>query len=368
MLLILVGFVLVFIHFSVPLVYYALLKVQYNRPWSLVIDKSYTPTVAIILPTYNESQWVKKRLDNLAAQDYPKDRLKIIVVDSASTDGTGSIVQGWITSNPNVDARLLHEPFRRGKFMALARAVHLVPPAAVIVVFSDADAYWEREALREVASFFADPQVGGVTGSIFYVDEAGQIQDDTYRAYYNFVRVAESRFRSTAVVNGPLLAIRRSLLLKIGLPDFPGSDDSAFGSLVALTGHRMIQIDSAVVMEYVRGDTFQRRVRRANCLVLNFRNTKRYARRMNVYVPSAFDDVWRIEWWLTLINPWSLLASVICLTAAAPLERSLTAAVMLIIGALALSIKSYRTWVLQQVYLMFGAIRGLRNKDVIWNR
>lgn len=368
MLITLLGLALAFIHFSVPLTYYAMMRVQYKKPWPLTIDKSYTPTITIILPTYNESQWVKKRLDNLVTQDYPMDRVKIIVVDSASTDGTGSLVEGWITTNPKVGVKLLREPVREGKFIAIAHALHLVDPTNEIVIFTDADAYWRQETLREVASFFADARVGGVTASILYADEDGVVRDDAYRAYYNLVRIAESKFRSTPVINGPLLAIRTNVLQKVGLPDFPGSDDSAFGSVIALAGYRMIQIDRTAVMEYIRGDVLQRRIRRANCLVLNFRNTKRYAKRMSVYVPSSFDVVWRIESWLTLINPWLLLVSVICLAAAISLEHSLIAVVSLGVGALALSMKPCRTWVLQQVYLICGAIRGLSNQDVIWNR
>src|SRR5208337_2416794 len=131
---------------------------------------------------------------------------------------------------------------------------------------------------------------------------------------FNTVRVAESKIHSTPVHNGPLLAIRTEFLRKIGFPNFPGSDDSAFGSLVAFAGYRAIQIDTATVHEYVRGNRLRRKIRRAACVLLNFRHTKKYAKKTNVYVRSRFETVWRMEWWLHVVNPWILFAGIILLT------------------------------------------------------
>jgi cellulose synthase/poly-beta-1,6-N-acetylglucosamine synthase-like glycosyltransferase len=72
---------LVFIHFSVPLIYYYYyLKSRWlNRPWDVKKDPSYRPRVAIIIPTYNEAGLIESKLDNIFEQDYPKDLMSIIV-------------------------------------------------------------------------------------------------------------------------------------------------------------------------------------------------------------------------------------------------------------------------------------------------
>lgn len=53
------------------------------------------PMVSIVMPCRNESAFIAKCLDSLIANDYPKDRLEIVVVDGMSTDGTREIVKKY---------------------------------------------------------------------------------------------------------------------------------------------------------------------------------------------------------------------------------------------------------------------------------
>jgi biofilm PGA synthesis N-glycosyltransferase PgaC len=54
---------------------------------------------------------------------YPRDRLEIIVVDSASTDGTAERARRWARTHPDLDIRMVEEPERRGKAVALNAAL-----------------------------------------------------------------------------------------------------------------------------------------------------------------------------------------------------------------------------------------------------
>jgi cellulose synthase/poly-beta-1,6-N-acetylglucosamine synthase-like glycosyltransferase len=359
---------LIFIHFSVALAYYQYLKGYRDKPWHLKVDRQYQPHITTIVPTYNEGLLIERRLENLASQKYPHDKLQIIVVDSGSTDDTASIAKKWLNQNPNVNATLVCEPERHGKFNAIVNALKVVQPNSVAVVLTDADAYWESNALSEVTSFLADPEVGSVTGSISYAEDHGALSEAVYRSYFNTVRIAESKIHSTPVHNGPLFAIRTDILRKIGLPNFPGSDDSAFGSLVGLSGHRAIQADAAIVREYVRGNRLRRKVRRAACVLLNFRYTKKYAKQKNLYVRSKFDIVWRMEFWLHAINPWLLYAAISILVFEAIFSRSLLAFGLLLIAVFSLLFRPFRTWMIQQVYLLLGAVRSLWTSETIWDR
>ena len=331
------------------------------------MDKQYKPQLTVILPTYNESEHVENRLENLVTQDYPTNKLEVVVVDSASSDGTAAIVEDWLKRKSGINAKLIRESTRGGKFRALTLAMGAIQPSSLAVVLTDADASWEPNALSEVTSFLADPRVGAVTGSIFYIEDRGPLGEDTYRNFSNAVHVAESKLYSTPVFNGPLCAFRTELLRKICFPNFPGSDDSAFGSFVAFSGYRAIQVDTAVVREYVRGNRFRRRIRRATCLLLNFYHTKAYAKKMNLYVRSDFENVWRTEWWLCVVNPWLFIAS-ICLLVVGAIDGSKIASALLLISALFSLVQPSRAWILQQLYLVLGALRNLRTHEEVWNR
>src|SRR3990170_3707267 len=87
-------------------------------------DYSYQPSVTIVVPSYNEGKTIQRRLENLLALDYPKDRYDIIVVDSGSKDSTCQIVEKFAGNNrpgqPQV--ALLQEGMRKGKASAVAFA------------------------------------------------------------------------------------------------------------------------------------------------------------------------------------------------------------------------------------------------------
>lgn len=50
------------------------------------IDPKYTPSVTVIIPCFNEEEWIQKTILSCFDQSYPADKLKVIVVDDCSTD------------------------------------------------------------------------------------------------------------------------------------------------------------------------------------------------------------------------------------------------------------------------------------------
>ena len=77
-------------------------------------DPAEWPLVSITVPAYNEARSIQATLENLLAIDYPADRLEILVVSDASTDGTDDIVRRFADRG----VRLLRQPERRGKTAA----------------------------------------------------------------------------------------------------------------------------------------------------------------------------------------------------------------------------------------------------------
>jgi cellulose synthase/poly-beta-1,6-N-acetylglucosamine synthase-like glycosyltransferase len=149
--------VLALLHLSFPPLYYLYLRGEWlGKPWDLRRDPGYRPKVTIVVPTYNEAGLIRRKLDNIASQDYPKELVEIIVVDSASSDGTLSVVREWMENHRDLKVVLIEEGVRRGKAYSLNNVLRLT--SGEIVVITDADSLWmSRDALANALSWFSDP-------------------------------------------------------------------------------------------------------------------------------------------------------------------------------------------------------------------
>ena len=356
---------LVFIHFSVPLIYYYYLKSRWlNKPWDIKKDPSYRPRVAIIVPTYNEAGLIESKLDNIFEQDYPKDLMSIIVVDSASTDGTVEIVERWRDKHPDARLVTIREDVRRGKAYALNNALKHID--GEIIVITDADSRWvSKDVLSKTVSWLSDPTVGAVT-CVKRPEEKGRLDIEAgYRDFYNVVRIGESKKWSTPIFHGELAAYKKDLLIEIG--GFPldiGSDDSHVATLIAIKGFRAIAVDNAICRELVPKKGYHMwRTRRAQHLVQHFIKTLGLLSKAS----REFKPVLVAEAWLHLFNPWLLLAAATILFYKA-LMGSLTALAVLVAGVVLLIFKPYRTWVVTQVYLVIASVRNLWTREIAWEK
>ncbi len=189
--------------------YPALLVVLHlTRKPRLVRQKSIEPPVSLIISAYNEEKVIEKKIRNSLELDYPPDKLEIIVVSDASTDRTDDIVKRYMPQG----VRLVRMPERSGKTVGLN---HVVPHAnGEIIVFSDANALYDRQAIRKLVRNFGDPGVGVVTGESRYIVEEGDAStynENLYWRYELMIKRLESKLGSLVGGDGAIYAIRRDL-------------------------------------------------------------------------------------------------------------------------------------------------------------
>src|SRR5690606_24997015 len=99
--------------------------------------------------------------------------------------------------------RLLIQVVRQGKTAALNRAI--LEANGEIIVFSDANSIYQREAIRHLVDQFSDPSVGYVTGKMVYINSDGTLVGDgcsAYMKYENYLRSQETRIGSIVGVDG----------------------------------------------------------------------------------------------------------------------------------------------------------------------
>jgi cellulose synthase/poly-beta-1,6-N-acetylglucosamine synthase-like glycosyltransferase len=118
-----VSLALAAVHLGAPMAYHVETKRWLKRPWDVKRGLQHTPTVTVVIPTYNEARHIEEKLEDVYRQVYPRDRLEIIVVDSASTDGTAEKARRWGAAHPDADVKVVEEPQRRGKNAAEALAM-----------------------------------------------------------------------------------------------------------------------------------------------------------------------------------------------------------------------------------------------------
>ncbi|MBN1894527.1 glycosyltransferase, partial [bacterium] len=69
------------------------------------------PRVSVVIPMFNESEAIGRCLQSVFEQDYPADRIEVLVADGGSTDGSREKVRKLAEARPNL--RLLDNPGRR---------------------------------------------------------------------------------------------------------------------------------------------------------------------------------------------------------------------------------------------------------------
>ena len=175
-------------------------------------DINYTPTVAAIVPAYNEQTVITKTIDSLLVSDYP--HLEVIVVDDGSSDATFETVEEHFRSVKQV------KNFRKnngGKSAAINFG--LKETTAEIVVIIDADTIIHHRAVSRLVRHFANPVVGAVAGNAKVgnrVNLLTKLQTIEYITGQNLERRAFSVFNSIRVVAGAIGAWRRDLLINTG--------------------------------------------------------------------------------------------------------------------------------------------------------
>lgn len=219
---------------------------------------SWLPFVTVLIPAYNEAQHIAATIQNKLNQDYPRDRLEIIVISDGSTDGTDDIVREF--SSPNV--RLIRRERRQGKAAALNEAVRCA--RGEILVFSDANSLFAPDAIRRMMENFGDPEVGYVTGNLAYEVRSAGIAGkgcSAYMKYENALRTLETQVGSIIGVNGGVDAIRRELY-----SDVPRHliTDFVLPLYVIGTKHRVVydeRVHASEVANTELGSEFRMRIR-----------------------------------------------------------------------------------------------------------
>jgi len=104
------------------------------------VDRSESPQVSIIIPTYNESQNILKILKSIGDSIPKKVPIETIVVDDNSPDGTGNIVEEHIENVKelaNHTVNVIHRKAKTGLSSAILSGIRHATGDTIVVMDSD---------------------------------------------------------------------------------------------------------------------------------------------------------------------------------------------------------------------------------------
>lgn len=174
------------------------------------IGKINLPEVTVVIPAHNEEAVIADKVRNLAALDYPGDRLKVIVACDGCTDGTADEARrAWAEPEClHLDLNVLEFMENRGKVAVLNNVIPLL--RTEIIALSDASALISLDAMRIAAHRFTDPAVGVVAGT-YHLLQPGSPGEAAYWRYQQAVKRGEAALGSPMGAHGALYFFRREL-------------------------------------------------------------------------------------------------------------------------------------------------------------
>jgi cellulose synthase/poly-beta-1,6-N-acetylglucosamine synthase-like glycosyltransferase len=263
------------------------------------------PRVAVIVPAWNEGHVVGATIEHLLAMEYPAERLRVFVVDDASTDHTPAVVAQKSAEHPGRVHHLRRARGGEGKAHTLNHGIERVlgDDWAEAVLIMDADVLFERSALRRMARHLADPAVGAVTAYIKEGSRDGNYLTKFVAFEYLTAQAGSRRAQNiigalACLAGGAQLHSRANLLAIGGRIDTSSlAEDTVTTFTTQMFGRRVVFEGNAIVWAEEPGD-----------VAALWKQRLRWGRG-NVQVSLQFASIWgrgRKFRWRTLL-PFALL-------------------------------------------------------------
>ncbi len=200
-------------------------------------DSSKNLSCSLGVFAYNEAGNIIALLESLCAQKLHHANIaEILVVSSASTDGTDELVQDFALQHPVV--RLIRQAKREGKSSAIN--LFLKEAVSPILVVISGDVIPANETIEKLVSSFADPRIGATGGRPVPVNP-----QDTFMGYtVHLLWRLHHRMALISPKLGEMIAFRK---LMDSIPADSAVDEASIEAIVRNQGLRLRYIPDAII-------------------------------------------------------------------------------------------------------------------------
>lgn len=213
------------------------------------------PFVSVVIPCLNEEAYISRFLDSVLAQDYPEDRVEVLVVDGMSGDSTRNILAEYSVKFPRM--RMLDNP---GRITPKALNIGIRAAKGDYICRMDAHAVYPRNYISACVSVITESGADNVGGPIRTLPkETGLAADSISCVLASPFGVGNSSFRTGSgtpkwvdTVFGGFY--RKSVFNKVGYfnEHLSSSQDMEFNKRLAKAGGRILLHPSISSTYYTR--------------------------------------------------------------------------------------------------------------------
>lgn len=200
--------------------------------------------VSVLLAIRNGEPWIRRKLENLLALDYPHQLLEIICISDGSSDRSAEIAREYAARG---NVRVLET---KGIGKAGALNLGMAQASGEVFFFTDARQPLDPQCLRELVACLEDPDVGVASGELVILDgnNLEEANIGLYWRYEKWIRRRHSAIDSVLGATGAVYAMRRALAVR--LPEDTLLDDVYLPLAAFFRGYRLIFDSAARAYDY----------------------------------------------------------------------------------------------------------------------
>ena len=204
------------------------LIVGWNRIKKPQIKPSgFSTRVTILIAARNEEEKIHLTIEDILAQDYPKELIEIIIADDHSTDRTSAIIKSYADRGVKLLQLNEDKPLNSYKKKAIARAI--AQSTGDLMVATDADCRMGPKWLSTVVGYFEQNQPYMISSPVSYFEEKSLFERMQTLEFYTLIATGAAFIGNNhaSTCNGANLAYRKDVFYEVG--GFKGIDDLASG-------------------------------------------------------------------------------------------------------------------------------------------
>ncbi len=288
-----------------------LLSLLFRKSYKL--NKNLLPKISIIISAYNEERVIENTLTNLCQQNYAREKFEIIVGSDGSTDQTYDIITQFAKKYSNIN----FVPFekRRGKKFVINDLIKVAN--GEVLVFSDSNTVYDKNAIAELAKYYADDRVGGVSGRLELIEKSSSVatgnKEATYWRYESWIKNCEGSLGYLIGANGGIYSIKKEYF--VSMPSDVSVVDDLFLSLKILEQDKdMIYCKEAIASETIAPSIKWESERKARIIPRSFETIKQVKKLLFSKRLCISYNIWShkiIRWFTPLLLGILLLSNIV---------------------------------------------------------